>query len=338
MSEIIKKILVVRCGALGDLVYATSVLDALKFEFGDTTQIDFISTPSTAKLFEKDNRVNKVYPLKHKKIPIFLSSDKKSIIKHSKNEPYDILINFEFGKQFKSLIKAINSKQKVGALIDEFNPPKNITHMVEITKFIFKNIVSKAVYKKSYPRLIGTDKNECIKKYNLDKAYIIISPSNSHQKKNRLNYRAWEDKSWKILIEHLCKKIQVVIIGNKNEDDFFQRLKPYPKNTVDLVAKTSLVDLIGVIDGATALIATDTGTAHIASALNTEVFALIGPTPANVTGPYQNPFNKIHIINANLDCSPCYKTNVMKNCKDNICMQQISAQMVLDEIDSANIL
>ncbi len=107
---------------------------------------------------------------------------------------------------------------------------------------------------------------------------------------------------------------------------------------LDLVAKTSLVELIGVIDGACGLVATDTGTAHMASAVNTEVFALIGPTPADVTGPYQSPYNKVHIISANLECSPCYKTEVMKNCKDNICMKQITTQMVLDEINSAKIL
>ena len=129
-----------------------------------------------------------------------------------------------------------------------------------------------------------------------------------------------------------------MIVGNKNEDEFFDKLKPYPDNVVDLVAKTSLSDLIGVIEGATALVATDTGTAHMASAVNTEVFALIGPTPAYETGPYQTPFNKVHIISANLPCSPCYKTEVMKNCKDNVCMKNITPASVIDKISSANLL
>ena len=63
----IRKILIIRCGALGDLVYSTSVLDALIFEYGENIQIDFVSTPSSSKLFEYDKRVNKVFILKHKK-------------------------------------------------------------------------------------------------------------------------------------------------------------------------------------------------------------------------------------------------------------------------------
>ncbi|MEA1891127.1 MAG: glycosyltransferase family 9 protein [Campylobacterota bacterium] len=332
------RVIVIRCGALGDLVYATSVISALKLQFGDETIIDFVSTPGTASLFKKDKRVNRVYPLKHKKIPLFLSTQKKEIIKNSKENPYDILINFESGKQFKSLVKSILATQKIGYFFTDTKIAKDITHMVEITKSIFKNIIDQDILQKSFPNLIGTPKDEIKKRYNLPEKYIIISPSNSHQKRNILNYRAWEDSSWIELIQKLSNETKVVIVGNKGEDEFFDTLKPYPDGVIDLVGKTSLVDLIGVISNALGLVSTDTGTAHIASAVDTEVFALIGPTPADVTGPYQTPFNKVHIISMHLECSPCYKTEVMKNCKDNICMKQISTKKVYDCIKSANLL
>jgi len=338
MSNHVKRIIIIRCGALGDLVYATSVIDAMKLQFGHDTIIDFVCTPGSGTLFKSDKRVHKVYPLKHKKIPILLSKQKQDIINNSKQNPYDILINFEFGKQFKTLVETIDAKQKIGALVQDIKIPSKIVHMVDKTKFLFKEIVSEDLFLKSFPRLIGTDAQSVIKKYNLPKKFIIISPSNSHQKRNILNYRAWENKSWRQLIEQLSKEIQVVIIGNKGENDFFNKLKPYPKSVIDLVAKTSLVDLIGVIQAADGLVATDTGTAHMASSLNTATFALIGPTPANQTGPYQTPYNEVHIISANLECSPCYKTEVMKNCKDNICMKQISVSQVYQTIKSANIL
>jgi len=332
------KVLIIRCGALGDLVYATSVIDALKMEFGEKTIIDFVCTPGSGTLFDNDPRVNQVFPLKHKKIPILLSSQKKSIIDFSKKNPYDILINFEFGHQFKSLVSRIHATKKVGAFFDKLTFPSNIKHMVEITKYIFKPLVSQDVYKKSFPHIIGISSDKIKKKYNLHQKYLIVSPSNSHQKKDRLNHRAWINQNWIELIEKLSQDIQVIIIGNKNEDDFFNKLKPYPDNVIDLVAKTSLSELIGVIDGAAGLIATDTGTAHLASALNTEVFALIGPTPADVTGPYKTPYNKVHIISSHKECAPCYKTDVMKKCKDNICMKDISTGMVLQTIYSAKIL
>ena len=332
------KILIIRCGALGDLVYVTSVIDALKLEYGQNTIIDFVCTPGSGTLFKNDSRVNMVFPLKHKKIPLLFSTQKKAIIHYSEENPYDLLINFEFGKQFKSLIEAVIAKKKIGALFEDINFPKEIVHMVDISKYIFKKVVSKKVYTQSFPRVTGSDKESIYKKYTLKDKYIIVSPSNSHQKKSRFNYRAWQNGSWIELIEQLSLEMQVVIVGNKNEDIFFDKLKPYPKNVLDLVAKTDLSDLIGVIENAQALVATDTGTAHLASALNTEVFALIGPTPADITGPYQSPNNKVHIISSNKECAPCYKTDVMKNCKDNVCMKEITTSMVFNIIKSAKIV
>ena len=338
MTDSVKKILIIRCGALGDLVYATSVIDALKLQFGDETIIDFVCTPGTGTLFKNDKRVHKVFPLKHKKVPIFLSNQKQEIINNSQMNPYDILINFEYGKQFKSLVKSIQAEKKVGAIVEEIQIPDSIIHMVEITKYMFKGVVNESIYRNSFPKLIGSDTKKMQEKYELLVPYVIISPSNSHQKRNILNYRAWQNESWTQLIARLVSDTLVVIVGNKGEDDFFNQLKPYPANVMDLVGKTSLVDLVGVIEGATALVATDTGTAHMASAVNTPVFALIGPTPAQQTGPYKTPHNEVHILSANLECSPCYKTKVMQECKDNICMQQISIEQVYQSIKSANLL
>ena len=334
----IKRVLIIRCGALGDLVYATSVIDAIKKEFGNNTTIDFVCTPGPGTLFNNDDRVNHIFTLKHKKIPVFFSKQKQEIIKASKTNQYDLLINFEYGKQFRSLVNKIHARHKIGAILDRISIPTDMTHMVDITKQIFKPVVSQKVFEESYPRLVGSTINFVREKYKLPEKFIIISPSNSHQQKNRLNYRAWENEHWKQLIIELQKKIPVVIIGNKGEDSFFEKLMPYPSGVIDLVGKTPLVDLIGVIEAASALIATDTGTAHMASAVNTEVFALIGPTPANETGPYQSPFNKVHIITKNLECSPCYKTDMMKNCKDNVCMKQITTDDVLEQIKSAELL
>lgn len=180
------RVLVVRCGALGDLVYATSVIDALKLEYGENTTIDFVCTPGSAKLFEADSRVNKVFYLKHKKIPLFFSKEKRNIVQYSKQYPYDILINFEHGKQFKDLVMAITAVKKFGSFFDFHGLPKNVVHMVDIIKYIYKNAVSQKVLDQSYPKLLGTNSKGVRKKYNLPDNYIIISPSNSHQKKTDL--------------------------------------------------------------------------------------------------------------------------------------------------------
>ena len=332
----VKRVLIVRCGALGDLVYSTSVIDALKLEFGEDVVIDYVSTPAASKLFEYDKRVNIIFPLKHKKIPIFFSSQKKFVINHSKKEPYDILINFEMGKQFKSLVERIVAKKKVGWFSENINITK--THMVEICKEFYSSIISKENLDKSFPKVFGSNFDEIKNKFNLPNNYIVVSPSNSHNKKKRLNYRAWPHKNWKEFLNLLPKDKKVILIGAKGEEEFFEPLKPYNSNIIDLVGKVSISQMIAVLENAKALVVTDTGTAHIASAVNTPVFCLIGPTPAFQTGPYKTPFNEVTIISAGLKCSPCYKTEVMKACKDNVCMKNIEPSKVVDLLNQAKIL
>ncbi|MDX4064312.1 glycosyltransferase family 9 protein [Aliarcobacter skirrowii] len=331
-----KKILIIRCGALGDLVYSTSVLDALKFEFGEDITIDYISTPAASKLFEYDKRVNKIFHLKHKKIPIIFSSQKKAVINYSKKEPYDILINFEMGKQFKSLVEKIVANKKVGWFCEDIKITK--THMVEICKEFYSTIISKENLDKAFPKIFGSEFNKVKNKFSLPNDYMIVSPSNSHNKKKRLNYRAWPHEHWKEFLNLVPRHISIILIGAQGEEEFFEPLKPYNSNIIDLVGKITISEMVSVIEKSKALIVTDTGTAHIASAVNTPVFCLIGPTPAKQTGPYKTPFNEVHIINAELSCSPCYKTDVMKACKDNICMKNIKPSSIINALNQVKIL
>lgn len=331
-----KKILIIRCGALGDLVYSTSVLDALKFEFGEDITIDYISTPAASKLFEYDKRVNKIFHLKHKKIPIIFSSQKKAVINYSKKEPYDILINFEMGKQFKSLVEKIVANKKVGWFCEDIKITK--THMVEICKEFYSTIISKENLDKAFPKIFGSEFNKVKNKFSLPNDYMIVSPSNSHNKKKRLNYRAWPHKHWKEFLNLVPRHISIILIGAQGEEEFFEPLKPYNSNIIDLVGKITISEMISVIEKSKALIVTDTGTAHIASAVNTPVFCLIGPTPAEQTGPYKTSFNEVHIISAGLKCSPCYKTNIMKSCKDNICMKNIKPSSIINALNQVKIL
>ncbi|NPA60225.1 MAG: glycosyltransferase family 9 protein [Epsilonproteobacteria bacterium] len=333
----VKSVLIIRCGALGDLVYATSVIDALKLEYTQDTIIDFVCTPGSGTLFNKDTRVNKVFSLKHKKIPYILSSDKKKIVEYSKKNPYDLLINFEYGKQFKSLLKKIVAKKKVGALFNDIEIDKNLNRG-ELQKQYFKSIVSKKNLDMSFPKVVHSTFEDIKGKYNLQEKYIVIAPSNSHVNKKSLNYRAWENKSWVELIKKLSQNIQVVIVGAKGEKSFFKNLQPYPNNVIDLVGKNNIYELNSVVKYAQAVVCTDSAVGHIAAALNTQVFILMGPNSTVTDSPYKTPYNKINIISKNLECSPCYKTEVMKNCKDNKCMKLINVNDVYDCIKSENII
>lgn len=327
-----KRVLIIRCGALGDLVYSTSVIDALRYQYGENVVIDYVSTPFASKLFENDKRVNNIFPLKHKKIPIFFSSQKKEIIKYSEKEPYDILINFETGKQFKSLVEKIKAFKKVGSFFESIDVPNNINRG-EQQKYFFSSIVSKDNLNKSYPKVAILESSEIKNKYKLKDKYIVVAPSNSHVNRNKFNYRAWKNSYWIELIKGLSLKTQIVIVGAKGEENFFELLKPYPDNVVDLVGKNSIIELSTIVSNAASTICTDSAIGHISAATNTPVYVLMGPNDTIVDSPYKTPENQVNVISLKLNCSPCYKTDVMKSCKNNICMLDITPEQVIKKMN-----
>ena len=328
----IKRALVLRCGALGDLIYATSVIDALRKEYGNDVLIDFICTPGTAKLFENDPRINQVFPLKHKKLPIWLSPQKRAIIRHSHEHPYDLFISLEFGKQFKSLIQAINATHKTGMGILPTDVDTSNINRGEATKLYYRDIVGENCLASAKPIVYGAPTE-----LNLPANAIIIAPSNSHNQKKGLNYRAWPFGHWRELM-HALSDHPLIIVGAKGEEAFFDHLKPYPSNVVDLVGKLSIPALITTVQNAQALICTDSATGHIGAAVDTPTFVLMGPNNPITDSPYQSSSNAVYPISLRLPCSPCYKTELMKQCRDNVCMSQITPDMVLKSLKSAAII
>lgn len=328
-----KRFLIVRCGALGNLVYTTSVIEALILEFGTSISIDFVCSPSSTSLLSDDPRIDKIFMLKQKKLPLLFSPEKKKIIKNSQLEPYDILINYEFGKQFQSLLNNIIARKKVGAYFEQIVENTAINRG-EMQKKFLTNIISEETLQKSFPSIIYREFSLIQNKYSLNDKYIVISPSNSHVNRSGINYRAWDNSNWNELMSKLSKKIQVVIVGAKNEKEFFKNFYPFPPNTIDLVGKNTVVELSSVIAHADASICTDSAVGHISAAVNTPVFVLMGPNDPTTDAPYQTPTNSVHVISAKLECAPCYKTKVMKNCTNNICMKKITVDMVYEQVFS----
>ena len=75
--------------------------------------------------------------------------------------------------------------------------------------------------------------------------------------------------------------------------------------TVDLTGRTSLLQLAGVMQRASAVLTNDSGPMHVAALVGTRVFALFGPTLPGRTGPY-GPRHRI-FRNETLPCLGCLK-------------------------------
>jgi len=287
-----------------------------------------------ASLFAKDPRVERVYELRSRRAPLFINKAKLSIVLDSIANPYDIVINLELGSMFNIVMRLIRAHRKIGMPFRHFAEPDE-THAVTNLQLIYKSFIDNQYLGSSVPKLIGEADSVIKEKFQLSSPYVVLVPSNSHNEGlKQINHRAWPAQHWQGLIELLSQqnRLQIVIIGGKNERPFFEQLAPLPKNAISLVGKTDLAQLTGVIAGAAAMITTDTGPAHISGAVNTPVINLIGPTNHKRTAPFVTKENQVIIVSANLDCSPCYHSERQAKCNNNQCMSEINPNRVYTEL------
>ena len=89
----------------------------------------------------------------------------------------------------------------------------------------------------------------------------------------------------------------------------------------------SLSQSAALIQRCSLFISPDTGPMHMAVGLGVPLVALFCPTKAEVTGPLQYP--RAIVIEKTVPCQPC----VVRGCRDNFCMSQISVKEVCEAAD-----
>ncbi len=97
---------------------------------------------------------------------------------------------------------------------------------------------------------------------------------------------------------------QVVLVGGPENNHCARQLVENVPGVLDLVGKTSLVELAAVLRQSCLLISNDSGPMHLAAALGTPVMAIFGPSNPKRYGP----FGVGHaVVRKELLCSPCSK-------------------------------
>jgi len=327
-----KKVLVIRCGLLGDTVDATSVIQPLIELYGSELEIHWVSKPGISDLFKYDSRINKVYKLKHTKLPFIFNIEKFNIILHSLFNPYELILNLEIGSKFNDIVRFSRSKNKIGMPYKYIKDDIFKEHRVEHQLRILDELSCKYDKDNAKPSIVGIDLGHVIKKFPIENDYIVMCPTNSHVgNQNHRGYRSWPDNNWKDLINRVLSEtsLNIILVGSKNEKKYFNTFYPLKERTYDLSGQTTIPELITIMKNSKYVITTDSGSAHIAGASAKNIISIHGPTNFYQSAPYSTKYNDVKVATLNLKCSPCYDTEAIKNCKKNICMQDLNAETVM---------
>ena len=158
--------------------------------------------------------------------------------------------------------------------------------------------------------------------------YIIINPNASDLRLER----RWTKQAFQQFIRSFKQnhpELSIVLIGSTSERDYVNTVyAPFSEDAsvINVAGKTSVADLLTLINDAACILTNDTGPLHLALALEKPVVGLFGPCSPDQYGQMERciPMYK------NVYCSPCVHEFSIPPCKgNNTCMQLIEVNEVL---------
>ena len=139
----------------------------------------------------------------------------------------------------------------------------------------------------------------------------------------------WATKRWPIehfaaCVEPLKSRfgLQTIIAGGPGDSELAKKI-----DGLNLCGKTTLRQLVALLERAELVIANDSGPMHIASALGKPLVTPFGPTNPVRTGPYRRMDT---VIRLDLPCSPCYS----RRCPHQSCLKWLDAEAVLQHAEA----
>jgi heptosyltransferase-2 len=101
------------------------------------------------------------------------------------------------------------------------------------------------------------------------------------------------------------------------------------RGPIDLIGRTTLEQLTGILACAEVCVSNDSGAMHLAAAVGARVVATFGPTNENATRPLPRPGRRADVLTHPVWCRPC----MLRECPiDHRCMRGLLPDRVFDAV------
>lgn len=326
MAKTLKSILVVKVGAIGDLVMTLPMLLHLRTQHPSAI-ITWICGETVAPLLKATSLVDKLIIINEKKllkgtfkerlislsniwIKLFLRKFDLVITAHP-DPRYRILSLFAWKKahHFFSYSKSrpfpLPGRYQVNEYMRLVNPIEGCDAPSPI-----------------FPKLSLPQINHYFNSHPL----VIIAPGGAKNVLADDALRRWPIEYYKEVANQLNKhSINLIIIGSESD----RWVEPHFTHIAhtNLIGKLDLMELVSLLQKATLLITHDSGPLHLSKLSNCQTIALFGPTNPTQIAREKN----IHIFweGKNLPCSPCYFGKNYAPCTNNLCLSKIQPARII---------
>jgi heptosyltransferase-1 len=335
-------ILIVRLSAIGDIVFASPLIHALRQRY-PTARISWLVQPESKVLLEYHPELDDVvvWPrgrwqtLYRKRQWLTLWREVISFRRSLRQRGFDLALDVQGLLKSGVLTWLSGARQRIGLGSREGS----------------RYLMSHTVEKGGEPRRIGSEylylaeqlglpvdgfdmyvglanedqafANHSIEKYQLNQGFVVICPFTTRPQKH------WFNASWQALIERVAERWQlpVVMLGGPGDTQSAQKIQASAR-LVNLVGETSLRQAAALIARASLVVGVDTGLTHIGIAMNKPTLCLFGSTRPYLDTTHENA----QVIYHPRSCSPCKRKPTCNGSFD--CMAEITAEEVVTRANS----
>lgn len=351
-----KKFLLMNPFGIGDVLFTTPVIRAIKDNFPDCA-ISYWCNSRVKDLFIHDPKINKIFAVSRGDIKKIACESKLEavttvlkLLADLKKEKFDALVDFSLDYRYSLMALIIGIKQRIG--LDYKKRGAFLTQKVTIDGYSEKHMaehyfkLAELLGIKGKPKKLElhvSEKHKIQSNILLTQAgvkqqelLIGIAPGAGASWGEKAGLKHWPAMKYAQIADKIIDKFnaKVLILGDNFEKPVTDIVTTAMKHkAIDLTGKTSLGEMIGLIHNLKLLITNDGGPLHLAAALGVKTVSIFGPVDEKVYGPY--PASEMHrVIKKDIACRPCYKEFRMNLCQNNKqCIDSIEVQEVFEAVE-----
>jgi len=341
-----KNILIIKLGAIGDVLMATPSFKAIRNKYTGS-KISLLIGKWSSQLIKNNPDIDEIIEIDEnifwdKKLLSLISLYLKLLKKK-----FDIVYIMHWSNLFNLFCYLLFIPERIGFDRDSKSMflTKKICYVDELkNKHIIKrylDLVDDGLDINDYPVKIYLTEKELesakniLQNYNLLQKNIIgVAPGGGINPHRKVLSKRWPKEKYTELINSIHEKLvcPVILFGAESDIETGDFITSNIKNRellFNFIGKYDIRTVASLMTFCKILITNDSGLLHVAGAVNIPTLSIFGPTI-----PYDKiPLGETHkYIYKNLKCSPCYRHGKTVDCKTKECLELISVGEVFEEV------
>lgn len=330
-------ILIIEVNWLGDVLFSTPAIKALRKKFPDS-RISCLIVPRVKEVLENNPYIDELIINDEEGLHKgFLGGLKLVEALRSKNFDLAVFFHRSFSRTLYVYLAGIprrlgyNTWKRRFLLTDALSTPKKdslhrVDHYLNIVKPLGCSIEDRC-----YEFFLSEEDKKFAEDFWDKKGFkrgewiVCLNPGGNWVPKR------WPGDNFVQLADRLIREYQAKIIFSGSKDDILLikeiTLMMEQKEFIVSAGYTNLKQAAAIFKKAHLMVSADSGPLHIAASVGANVLALFGPTSPVITGPIGK--GKIIVLQKDVECGvPCYDTR----CVDNRCMRDITVEEVISAV------